>query len=151
MEIHHETLVFERNFDAPPARLFQAYTDPRQREVWSAPTPETVIAVDETDMRTGGRETVRCGRAENLNWTMKVLYHRVTKDRQITFTEELRDGDDVPTVALVTFDLEKRGETGIRLTPTDQITSFVGEGGVAGHRDGYTKALESLSKSARRA
>lgn len=57
MNIHHDTLVFERNFDAAPDRLFQAYANPREREVWSAPTPETVIQIDETDVRTGGSET----------------------------------------------------------------------------------------------
>ena len=147
MEIRHETLVFERDFNATPARLFRAYTDPREREAWSAPTPETVVVIDESDVRTGGRETGRCGSADNLSWTMKVVYHRVTSDRQITFTEELWDGDEVLTVALITFDFEKRGEAGTRLTLTDQITSFVGEGGISGPRDGYAKALANLAAS----
>lgn len=145
MDISHETLRFERDFDAPPERLFQAYVDPREREIWSAPTPETVIVIDETDVRTGGRETARCGAADALNWTMKVVYHRVTENRQITFTEELWDKDDLLTVALITFEFETRGETGTRLKLTDQITSFVGDGGVSGHRDGYTNALDNLA------
>lgn len=147
MDIRHETLVFERAFDAPPARLFQAYIDPREREVWSAPTPETVIVIDETDVRTGGRETARCGTAGDLNWTMKVVYHRVTQDRQITLTEELWGDETILTVALITFDFEPRGASGTRLKLTDQITSFVGEGGIAGHRDGYAKAMNNLAAS----
>lgn len=147
MDIHHETLVFERDFDATPERLFQAYTDPTERQIWSAPTPESVIIIDETDVRTGGRETARCGSAGKLNWTMKVVYHRVTEGRQITFTEELWDGDEILTVALTTFDFEKRGTTGARLKLTDQITSFVGKGGAAGHREGYKKALANLAAS----
>jgi uncharacterized protein YndB with AHSA1/START domain len=147
MDIHHETLFFERDFDATPERLFQAYKDPTERQKWSAPTPETVIVIDETDVRTGGREIARCGSAGNLNWTMKVVYHWVTEGRLITFTEELWDGDEVLTVALITFDFQKRGTNGSRLKLTDQITSFVGEGGVAGHREGYTKALANLAAS----
>lgn len=76
---------------------------------------------------------------------MKVAYHRVADNRLITFTEELWDGDSLLTVALITFDFEERGLGGTRLKLTDQITSFVGEGGVRGHRDGYTKALENLA------
>ena len=87
------------------------------------------------------------GSADDLNWTMKVIYHCVTQDRQVTFTEELWDGDSVLTVALITFDIGKHGEVGTRLTLTDQITSFVGEGGVAGHRDGYTNVLDNLAAS----
>jgi uncharacterized protein YndB with AHSA1/START domain len=145
MNIHHETIAFERDFDAPPERLFEAYTDPKQRELWSAPTPTTVVVIDETDVRTGGRETARCGSKDNLNWTMKVVYHHVTENRLITFTEELWDGGDILTVALVTFDFEKRDAAGTRLKLTDQITSFVGQNGVVGHRDGYTKALANLA------
>lgn len=147
MEILHETLVFERAFKASPARLFQAYTDPRQREAWSAPTADTAFVIDETDVRTGGRETARCGAPGALNWTMKVVYHRVTEDRQITFTEELWDGDEVLTVALITFDLTPADAGGTHLKLTDQITSFVGNGGVVGHREGYTQALENLAGS----
>jgi uncharacterized protein YndB with AHSA1/START domain len=147
MDIHHETLIIERNFTAPPERLFQAFADPKERQVWSAPSPEIVIVIEETDVRTGGREIARCGRAGNLNWTMKVFYHRVTEGRQITFSEELWDGENILTVSLITFDFEKHGITGTRLKLTDQITSFVGESGIAGHRDGYTKALTNLAAS----
>lgn len=147
MNIHHETLVFERVFDAPPERLFRAYTDPREREVWSAPTPETRVVIDATDVRTGGREIARCGNSGNLNWTMKVVYHNVIENRLITFTEELwdSDSDSVVTVALITFDFEGHGAAGTRLKLTDQVTSFVGENGVSGHREGYSKALANLA------
>jgi len=147
MDIFHETLAFERSFDAPPARLFQSYADPREREIWSAPTLETVIVVDETDLRTGGRETARCGSADNLNWTMKVHYHRVEDGRLITFTEKFWDGAEILTVALITFEFREDGEAGTQLKLTDQVTSFVGEGGVAGHREGYGKALANLAAS----
>ena len=147
MDIHHETLVFEREFDVTPERLFQAYANPKEREIWSAPTPEAVIVIDETDVRTGGREIARCGSAENLNWTMKVYYHWVIEGRQITFTEELWEGGAVLTIALITFEFHTRSGNGTRLKLTDQVTSFVGQGGVAGHREGYLKALDNLVAS----
>jgi uncharacterized protein YndB with AHSA1/START domain len=144
MDMHHETLVFERNFNVPPARLFQSYADPREREIWSAPSPETVIIIDQTDVRTGGQELGRCGSAKDLSWTMKVAYHLVKQDELITFTEELWEGDAILTIALITFEIEQHGKAGSRLKLTDQITSFVGKGGVAGHLEGYTLALDNL-------
>ncbi len=149
MDIFHETLAFERTFDAQPERLFQAFADPRQREIWSAPTPETVIVIDETDLRTGGHaiDTFRCGSADALNWTMKVIYHRVEDGRLVTFTEELWDGATLLTVALITLEFQMRGEAGTLLKLTDQVTSFVGRGGVAGHSEGYAKALANLAAS----
>ena len=147
MDIHHETLVFERDFDAPAERLFQAYSDPRQRENWSAPSPETMFVIDQTDVRTGGRETARCGSADNLNWTMLAQYHLVVENRLICFTEELWEGDDLLTVALITFEIVSRGAGGSRLKLTDQITSFVGAGGGAGHKEGYEQSLDHLAAS----
>lgn len=147
MDIYHETLVFERDFKAPPERLFRAYTNPKEREVWSAPSPEAVIVIDQTDVRTGGREIARCGSADDLRWRLEVAYHRVIENRLISFTEELWEGDTILSIALITFDFEADGAKGTRLKLTDQITSFVGEDGVAGHREGYAKALANLAAS----
>jgi hypothetical protein len=86
----------------------------------------------------------RCGSAKEMSWTMKVAYHLVTQDELITFTEELWEGDAILTIALITFEITKHGESGSRLKLTDQITSFVGKGGVAGHQEGYGLALDNL-------
>ncbi|PTX56314.1 uncharacterized protein YndB with AHSA1/START domain [Litoreibacter ponti] len=146
MEIHHETVTLEKPLPASPEEVFQAYTDPRAREKWSAPDNTTEIRILESNVKTGGSETGKCGtRGQELNWRMDVAYHLVENDRLITFTEELWDGDNMLTVALITFDLSKAPDGTTILLLTDQITSFVGEGGVQGHRDGYTKALDNLA------
>ncbi|WP_424931272.1 SRPBCC domain-containing protein [Amaricoccus macauensis] len=146
MEIHHETLIFERDFDAPPSQLFSAYIDTKAREQWSTPSPTAEVKIDSSEVRTGGHETGRCGGKGDLRWTLKVIYHLVTPDRQITFTEELWDGEQILTVALITFDLKPIRENKTALTLTDQITSFVGADAVGGHREGYTQALTNLQQ-----
>ena len=75
-----------------------------------------------------------------------MIYHHVTPDRQITFTEELWEGEQVLTVALITFDLKDIGDKKTALTLTNQITSFVGADAVGGHREGYTQALANLEQ-----
>lgn len=144
MEIHHETIVLEREFNVPPSQLFAAYVDPRAREIWSAPSPTAEVKIDNSDVRTGGHETARCGGKGDLRWALKLVYHHVTPNRQITFTEELWEGDKILTVALVTFDLKDIGNNRTALRLTDQITSFVGADAVEGHRRGYTQALANL-------
>ena len=146
MDIHHETLVLERALDAPPARVFSAYVDTKAREKWSAPSPTTEVRIDHADVRTGGQETGRCGTTGDLRWTLKLNYHRVIQDSQITFTEELWEGEVILTVALITFDLRDldQGRTLLRLT--DQITSFVGPEAVSGQREGYAAALANLDQ-----
>ena len=144
MDICHETLVFERVFAAPPTRLFQAYRDPEMRQAWSAPSPDTAVVIDAADVRTGGRETARCGRPEDLRWRLELFYHRVIENRLIAFTETLWEGDALLTVALITFDIHDNGQNGCTLTVTDQIASFVGDETVLGHQEGYTHAMQNL-------
>ncbi|MEO0497388.1 MAG: hypothetical protein AAF141_08455, partial [Pseudomonadota bacterium] len=70
MDIHHETLVFKRNFDVPPAQLFSAYTDTKAREQWSTPSPSAEVKIDRSEVRTGGQETGRCGGKGDLRWRL---------------------------------------------------------------------------------
>ena len=144
MDIHHETLIFEKLFTAPPSRVFAAYVDKKAREKWSAPSPEAEIRIDNSDVRTGGRESGQCGGKGDLRWSLELYYHRVTPDRQITFSEELWDGDQLLVVALITFDLVETSDGGTALKLTDQITSFVGRDIVRGHQEGHLKALANL-------
>ena len=144
MDLYHETLTFKRSFPVSAARLFEAFRNPREREVWSAPDDNTEIKIVECDVRTGGREKGLCGSKGDMNWSMDVAYHLVENNRLITFTEELREGDRMLTVALITADITPTGD-GCTLDLTDQITSFVGQGGVSGHREGYDQALDNLA------
>ena len=144
MDLYHETLTFKRSFPVSAARLFEAFRNPREREIWSAPDDSTEIKIVECEFRTGGHEKGLCGSKGDMNWSMDVVYHLVETDRLITFTEELQAGDRMLTIALITVDIAPT-DNGCTLSLTDQITSFVGQGGVSGHRDGYSKALGNLA------
>ena len=144
MDLAHDTLTFTRHFNAPPTRLFAAFADPREREIWSAPSPTAEVRIETSDFRTGGRETARCGGKGDLRWRLSTVYHTVVSDRLVSFTEELWEGDTLLTVALITFDFAPDG-SGTNLTLTDQVTSFVGADAIHGHRQGYTAALGNLS------
>lgn len=146
MNIHHETISMEKALPATPEKVFRAYVDSKAREKWSAPEPGTELRIIESDVRTGGSEVAKCGtRGHALNWRMDVAYHLVMEGKLITFTEELRDGDKMLTIALITFEIRKAADGTSILRLTDQVTSFVGEDGVKGHRHGYAKALENLA------
>ncbi|MEM9061392.1 MAG: SRPBCC domain-containing protein [Pseudomonadota bacterium] len=144
MDILHDTVVLDRTFKAPPTRLFQAYTDPKQRQIWCVPGDGMVFDIRESEVRTGGRETATCGPDGDMRWRMDLIYHRVEQDRLVLFTEELWEHDMLLTVALITFDIQDDGAGGSKLTLTDQITSFVGEEAVLGHQEGYEHALQNL-------
>jgi uncharacterized protein YndB with AHSA1/START domain len=57
------TIRFERQFDAPPSRVFAAWTDPEQVACWWDPTGERLVSCD-IDLRAGGSFSfVSSGRA----------------------------------------------------------------------------------------
>lgn len=146
MDIQHQTLTLDRTFSAEPAKVFQAYTDTAAREAWSAPDANTEIRILNSDIRIGGSEEGRCGaRGQPLNWRMAVRYHLVDANRLINFAEELWEGDRLLTVALITFDLRETAQGGTGLILTDQITSYVGMGGISGHEEGYQASMNNLA------
>ncbi len=55
------SLTIKRRFDAPPAKVFAAWTDPEKLKYWMG-GPEIGSVTAETDVRAGGR--FRIGHAE---------------------------------------------------------------------------------------
>lgn len=151
MDLHHQTLVLDRHFDAAPAEVFAAYADPAARAAWSAPTEDSVLEIDSCDFRDGGKETARCGPRGELKWTLAVTYHDVVPDARIVFTEELREGDFRLTIALVSFEMAAGENGGTDVRVTDQVASHVGTEGVDGHAEGYRVILANLEAYLRRA
>lgn len=55
----HATFVVERLLDAPPARVFSAWADPRAKARWfGGPPGQWAEVVREHEFRVGGRERV---------------------------------------------------------------------------------------------
>ncbi len=52
----HATFVIEQSFDAPPARVFKAFSDPAEKARWFEGPPDWIEAKQEFDFRGGGRE-----------------------------------------------------------------------------------------------
>ncbi|MBF9036611.1 hypothetical protein HKCCE2091_20435 [Rhodobacterales bacterium HKCCE2091] len=145
MTIAHDTLTFDRRYDASPSRVWAAYADTRAREAWSAPTDTAEVSIDSVDFRSGGRETARCGTRGDMKWRLELTYHAVVPERTICFSEELWEGEMLLTVALISFEFEPDG-AGSRVRVTDQVASFVGGEGIEGHGEGYAQALDKLGR-----
>lgn len=154
MGLSHDTIKLERQFDASPEAVFAAYKDPKAREIWCVPSPSSSFKVINSQVMTGGTEIAKCGPkpetikpnwdGSDLPWEMRLDYHFVDAPNLIVFTERLFEGDQLLTIALVSFDLKSHAG-GTKLTLTDQIASLVGPQLVSEHREGYEFALNKLS------
>ena len=156
---HHETQIavdpevplvrITREFDAPPAKVFRAHTDPELVVQWLGPRG-LEMTIDHYDCRTGGsyRYVHRQGDEE---YGFRGCFHEVRPDELIvqTFTfEGMPDG-----VALEKLALEDIGNGRTRLTATSLVDSFEGRDGFlasgmdVGVNEGYAKLDELLARN----
>ena len=137
-----------REFDATPAKVFRAHTDPELVAQWLGPRG-VQMTIDHYDCRTGGsyRYVHRQGEEE---YGFHGCFHEVRPDELIvqTFTfEGAPDG-----VALEKLVLEDLGDGRTRLTSTSLVDSFadrdafVASGMEVGVREGYERLDEVLAR-----
>ena len=138
-----------REFDAPPAKVFRAHTDPELVVQWLGPRG-LEMTIDRYDCRTGGsyRYVHRRGEEEH---GFRGCFHEVRPDELIvqTFTFE----GEPDGVALEKLVLEDLGDGRTRLTSTSLVDSFAGRdafvasGMEVGVREGYERLDEVLARS----
>ena len=137
-----------REFDAPPAKVFMAHTDPDLFVQWNGPKGyETRI--DHFDCRTGGSyRYVMAG--DGFEGGFRGSFHEIRPSEVIvqTFTfEDIPDG-----VALERIVLEDLGGGRTRLTSTSLVDSFEGRDAflASGMEVGVSEGYERLDDVLRR-
>ena len=73
-------LVFERVIDAPPEKLFRAWTEPDLLKQWFTPRPWTVSFV-ETDVRPGGASLIVMRNPEGQEFPHRGVYLEVVEKK----------------------------------------------------------------------
>jgi uncharacterized protein YndB with AHSA1/START domain len=134
-------LVITRVIAAPPALVFQAWTDPERMMRWYAPEGlETPYA--EADLRVGGRFRVLMRELDGgKEHDVSGEYREIVVDRKLVFTWAWLTTPE--EVSLVTVELEPAGD-GTRLTLThEQLTDAESRDS---HQSGWSSALDKLGK-----
>ena len=136
-----------REFDAPPAKVFRAHTDPELVVQWLGPR-STEMRIDHYDCRTGGSYRY-LHLSDGNEFGFRGCFHEVRPSELIvqTFTfEGVPDG-----VALERLVLEDLGDGRTRLTATSLVDSFeardamLASGMEHGIREGYERLDELLA------
>jgi uncharacterized protein YndB with AHSA1/START domain len=143
-------LLLERVIDVPPARVWQAWTQPRHILKWFTPAPWQTVAC-EIDLRPGGifSSTMRSPEGEEFINTGCLL--EVVENRRLTFTNALlpgfRPADFSPNgltfTAIVTMEPEGVGTRYSALAlHNDEATRAKHD--AMGFEAGWGKALDQL-------
>ncbi|HEX9034912.1 MAG TPA: SRPBCC family protein [Streptosporangiaceae bacterium] len=137
-----------REFDAPPAKVFRAHTDPDLLRRWLGPR-RLDTKVDHYDCRTGGSYRYLQFGADGREHGFHGSFHEVRPDSLIVQTFSYEGMPD--SVALQWIELTDLGGGRTRLTATSLVDSFaardafVASGMEEGVREGYERLDEVLA------
>ena len=79
-------LVLVRLIDAPPEKVFRAWTDPALLKQWFCPKPWSVASA-ELDVRPGGTSVIVMRSPEGQEFPNSGVYLEVVKNERLVFTD----------------------------------------------------------------
>jgi uncharacterized protein YndB with AHSA1/START domain len=140
--VTHETLVVERTYDAPPARVFRAFADPAVKARWFGAAedwtgPETVL-----DFQVGGRE-YHCSTMASRLHSFESRFWDIVPDERIVFAYDMCVDKVRISVSLATVEFMAAG-TGTRLVYTEQGAFLDGFDMPLSRQDGTGGLLDAL-------
>lgn len=133
------SLALKRRFKAPPAQLYQAWTQPEKMIRWWGVTDHPNAPIAETDLRVGGRFRVQFWAPDGEHHSVSGVYREVVPDRRIVFSWAWQSTPE--RESQVTIDLAPDG-AGTVLTLTHE--QFFNEKARDDHGVGWGMALDRL-------
>jgi uncharacterized protein YndB with AHSA1/START domain len=138
--VTHSTFTIERNYPAPPERVFAAFADPannRQPEVY------------ELDFRVGGAERTQSRLGPNTPFpgtavTNHTIYQDIVLNRRIVFAYTMTLGENRISASLATVEFLS-SDGGTKLVFTDQGAFFEGSDGPKMREEGWSHILDGLA------
>ena len=152
--VTHATFVIERVYDATPARVFKAWSDPKARDRWFAHGEGWAISEYKHDFRIGGHEFGRFSQTGKTIASNETIYQDIVPDNRIIFAYTMaKDGVNI-SASVATVELRPEGKQ-TRLVFTEQgafldglDTPAIREGGWQDLLNNLAKEFAPLSKSA---
>ncbi|WP_298494272.1 hypothetical protein [uncultured Maritimibacter sp.] len=143
METTKDRLTFDRVYPVTPARLMWALTDTGARETWGKPS-ETITLTIEGEAWTGGTEVQTCIIDGAPKFRVEVRWIMVAP-RLLIWHERATYGGNPMHEAEVSQAVAD-DPAGAALAMKIEAMSFTGSDGIAGLRQGYGGALDSLGR-----
>jgi uncharacterized protein YndB with AHSA1/START domain len=134
------SLTLKRRLNAPPAKVFSAWTDPDKMKRWMGPAVVEPVRA-EIDARVGGRFRLVMRSPDGEEHDVSGTYREVVPDRKLVFTWAWKSTPE--RESLVTVLLARDGD-GTLLTLTHE--QFFDEDACERHRHGWSGSLDKLER-----
>lgn len=134
-------LTIKRRLDAPPARVYGAWTEPAKMMRWWGPERAEALRA-EADARVGGRFRVVFRTFDGEEHDVSGIYREVRQDEKLVFTWAWRSMPERESLVTVLFQGEGDGTV-----LTLKHEQFVDEAARDRHREGWGGALDRLEQA----
>ncbi len=144
------TIVITREFDAPPERVFRAYTEPELVARWLGPR-RLAMRIDKYDARTDGSYRYVHVDEDGTEYGFRGVFHEVRPSERIvqTFTYEgYPDGVSLETATFEDLDGRTRVTTTSVVDSVEGRDAIIASGMESGLRESYDRLEELLSEGA---
>ena len=146
---------FERVYDAPVEKVWQAWTDPAMLKQWWGPN-DVVIPECEVDLRVGGKFHIvmeageAMGPYKGTRWPMLAKFTTVDSNSKLSFeakawTEGHEEETAIEQITEVMFGNEN-GKTKVNVRAAILKTGPGAQMAVQGMHAGFTQQLDKLTK-----
>ena len=139
----HSTFALERTYEATPARVWQAWTDPAEKRRWFGPQGPAK-AEHELEFRVGGLERMT---VQSPGGAYKFIscFQDIVEGERFVHTYEMYLDDARISVSVATVVLEAEGD-GTKLTMTEQGVFLDGLDNPAEREHGTGELLNTLAR-----
>jgi uncharacterized protein YndB with AHSA1/START domain len=134
------SLTIKRRFNAPPAKVFAAWTDPGKVKRWMGPGEVKTVRA-ENDLRVGGHYYIGMLTPAGETHDVSGVYREVIPNEKLVFTWAWKSTPERESLVTVTF---KRDGDDTLMTLTHE--QFFDEDARDRHQHGWNGAIEKLDK-----
>jgi uncharacterized protein YndB with AHSA1/START domain len=144
--VTHATYTIERQFPAPPERVFAAFADPAKKRRWFAENDAGPAEEFGMDFRVGGFERKRFQVKAGFVCENVTVYQDIVPGRRIVFAYTMSVGGNRVSSSQATVELLAEGP-GTNLVFTEQAAFFEGADGPQMRERGWSLLFDNLARA----
>jgi uncharacterized protein YndB with AHSA1/START domain len=133
------SLTIKRRFDAPPGKVYAAWTQPEKLAHWMGPVGTKKVEA-ECDLRIGGRYHIKMVMADDEH-DVSGVYREIVPNEKLCFTWAWKTTPERESLVSVTF---KNDGAGTIMTLLHE--QFFDDDARDRHRSGWTGTMDKLEK-----
>ena len=133
------SLTIKRRLNAPPEKVYAAWTDPQKVAQWMGPTGTKAVQA-ECDLRVGGRYAIKMIMPDDEH-NVGGVYREIVPNEKLVFTWAWRSTPERESLVTITF--KKDGDGTIMTLLHEQ---FFDEKARDDHNRGWTGTMDKLEK-----